>query len=124
MFCQSLPLCSSITVISSNLFSSSVILGRAEAGESDQAAPKPSEVEVGGVRVVALGNESSVGQSAVLRTAAGYEEASNFLKQSLYGGRQKRIPGSHSCCRIERSERERERERSAVVFILRACSIM
>ena len=30
-----------------------------------------------------LGEESSGGQSVMLRTAAGYEEAANFLKQSL-----------------------------------------
>ena len=69
-------------------------IGQAEAGDPNQDAPEPSEVEVGGVRVVALGEESSRGRSITLRTAAGYEEASNFLKQSLYGGRQKRIPGS------------------------------
>lgn len=73
----------------------SIIIGQAEAGERSQAAPEPSKVEVGGVRVVPLGEESSGDQSITLRTAAGYEEASNFLKQSLYGGRQKRIPGSH-----------------------------
>ena len=64
-----------------------------EATESSEAAPEPSEVEVGGIKVVPLGQESSGDQSIVLRTAAGFEEASNFLKQSLYGGRQKRIPG-------------------------------
>ena len=71
-----------------------IIIGQAEAVEPNEAAPERSEVEVGGVRVVALGEESSGGRSIMLRTAAGYEEAANFLKQSLYGRRQKRIPGS------------------------------
>lgn len=70
-----------------------VYVGQVEAAESNEGAPEPSEVEVGGVKVVPLGQENSGDQSVVLRTAAGFEEASNFLKQSLYGGRQKRIPG-------------------------------
>ena len=74
-----------------------IIIGQVEAGEPNEAALEWSEVEVGGVRVVALGEESSGGRSVMLRTAAGYEEAANFLKQSLYGGRQKRIPGSRVC---------------------------
>ena len=68
-----------------------------EAGEPNEAAPERSEVEVGGVRVVALGEESSGGRSVMLRTAAGYEEAANFLKQSLYKKKKKRIPGSRIC---------------------------
>ena len=89
-----------------------ITIGQAEAGEPNEAAPERSEVEVGGVRVVALGEESSGGRSVMLRTAAGYEEAANFLKQSLYGGRQKRIPGSRVCLDTAVVKLERERERS------------
>ena len=76
-----------------SLLSISLYVGQLEAAESAEAPPEPREVEVGGVKVIPLGEENSGDQNVVLRTAAGYEEASDFLKKSLYGGRQKRISG-------------------------------
>ena len=45
------------------------------------------------MRVIPLGEENSGEKEMLLRTAAGYEAASDFLRQSLYGDRHKRIPG-------------------------------
>ena len=50
---------------------------------------------MGGAKVILLGEESSDGDDKItLRTSTGYEAASNFLRQSLYGDRHKRLPGS------------------------------
>lgn len=67
--------------------------GQREVLDSREVQPASSEIEVGGVRVIPLGEENSGEQEVMLRAAAGYEVAADFLKQSLYGGRQKRIPG-------------------------------
>ena len=69
------------------------VSGQKEVLEAREVQPASSEIEVGGVRVIPIGEENSREEKVVLRTAAGYEEASDFLTRSLYGGRQKRIPG-------------------------------
>ena len=67
--------------------------GQKAVEESREAQPADVELEVGGMKVIPLGEENSGEKEMLLRTAAGYEAASDFLKQSLYGDRHKRIPG-------------------------------
>ena len=69
------------------------VSGQKEVLDAREVQPVTTEIEVGGVRVIPLGEENSGEKKMVLRTAAGYEEANDFLRRNLYGGRQKRISG-------------------------------
>ena len=62
---------------------------------SGKTEPESVELEVGGMKVVPLGERYSGEKDVLLTTAAGYEAASDFIKRSLYGDRHKRIPGLH-----------------------------
>ena len=69
------------------------VSGQKEVLEACEDQPMSSKIEVGGVRIIPLGEENSREEKMVLRAAAGYEAANDFLTRNLYGGRQKRIPG-------------------------------